>query len=338
MRLEILYKYGGFYIDADSICIEPIDVFFWDKTAFATFENEDVRKGLIANGNMGFIPKHPLCRDLMNWILSEKSTIPIRDYRAWYSVGPNLLTRFLISGKYPDFTVFPSYMFLPVHFEGKPYLGHRKVYAHQLWGSNYQLYNSLDFSKIKLPDFLKTPDKFVSLIIVSCENTAESNIRECLESIKSQRGHFGIEVIWIHSGPSIEPLLESFQKTSRFIHLVYHRIFEKKDENFEIGRKLANSSLIFIMNPNDIMLPHRIQTQMDFLDKNPEINICGSNVQVFEIKNGKKNFIGESKKMEFENDETLINNPTICFRKDYLLKNEKIHILEDSLLLHRKFS
>ena len=55
---EILYKYGGIYIDADSICIEPIDNLLNKYKAFATYENELTRKGLVANGNMGFLKEH----------------------------------------------------------------------------------------------------------------------------------------------------------------------------------------------------------------------------------------------------------------------------------------
>ena len=55
IRLELLYKYGGVFLDADSLCIEPIDDLM--DTNFLIYENEKVRKGLIANGIMGFTPK-----------------------------------------------------------------------------------------------------------------------------------------------------------------------------------------------------------------------------------------------------------------------------------------
>ena len=133
MRWELLYKFGGIFVDADSICIEPIDDYFLSKPAFASYENESVRKGLVATGTMGFPPHHPLCRDVIDWILSDESTSVIKNMKAWLSVGPGILTKFLNTGKYTDFAVFPSHVFLPVHFEGKPYIGHKKVYAHQFW-------------------------------------------------------------------------------------------------------------------------------------------------------------------------------------------------------------
>jgi GT2 family glycosyltransferase len=357
MRLEILWKYGGIYLDADSICIEPLDDSLLEKPAFATFENENARKGLVANGNMGFVPKHPLCRDLMDWILSDESTEPISNLRAWASLGPALLTRFLNSGKYSDFCVFPSHLFLPVHFTGSSYDGHRKVYAHQLWGSNYNLYDasfvSLSDSYLnKIPECLKPPDKTVSLLITSY-NTRASYISECLESIKSQRGNFNIELIWINDGSSLEnseyleKLLEDFERTSRFTKVVYHKFTKNHGPAYcsSIGVLLCNNELIFRMDSDDIMYPDRIQKQLRFMEENPEIMICGGNVSLFHVNNGKKEIIRntnhlvkvtKSKFLE-EKSVSFTTHPTLCFRKtaclivgNYDLSNRNLrNIMED---------
>ena len=68
LRLEILYQYGGIYIDADSICIEPIDDLLMNTKAFASYEHEEIRTGLISNGTIGFPPKHPLLKKALDWI------------------------------------------------------------------------------------------------------------------------------------------------------------------------------------------------------------------------------------------------------------------------------
>jgi len=236
MRLEILSKYGGVFIDADSICIEPIgELFerFADKSGFATFENETSRKGLIANGNLAIQPSHPLLTDMLDWILSPASDIPIRTLRSWGSVGPALLTRFLETGNYPGFTVLPSYYFLPIHFTGAKYTGHRKVYAHQLWGSNYAAYNK--GLVIELPEDLLIPSKNITLIIdLNQTNPSSQNIpypiKKMIETIKSQCGLYIINIIFILDDPIIyeryyRDLLTDFKRTSRFIHI---RIMSKK--------------------------------------------------------------------------------------------------------------
>ena len=92
MRLEILYKYGGIYLDADSICIEPLGDYFLKNKAFATYENEIKRGDLVANGNMGFVPNYSLCDDAINYILDEQNLNYILTNPPWVALGPGLLT------------------------------------------------------------------------------------------------------------------------------------------------------------------------------------------------------------------------------------------------------
>ena len=68
MRWEILKKMGGFFIDADSICLNPFDKQILSKDAFAGYENELLRPGLIATGTMGFPPEHIIPEKAVEWI------------------------------------------------------------------------------------------------------------------------------------------------------------------------------------------------------------------------------------------------------------------------------
>lgn len=286
MRWEILYRYGGIFLDADSICIEPFDDVFLSKTAFAGFENETVRKGLVATGTMGFVPNYPLCRAAVDWILRNDTSPETTNRRAWFTVGPGLLTRLLDTGIYKDFSVFPSYSFLPFHFTGNKYHGHKKVYAYQEWGStkqNYEQMNSID-----LPDELNEPKEWVS-VLVSSYNTKHSYISECLESIKSQNGHFGIELVWINDGSNdlntrlLELELDKFKNSTRFTKVVYKKMEENKGISFCLknGIELCSNEYIVKMDSDDIMFPDRIMVQLTFMKANPNCVMCGSNIQFF---------------------------------------------------------
>lgn len=68
IRWELLWRYGGVFLDADSICIEPIDDVLMKCIAFAGYENEEARQQLVATGTMGFLVNHPLCRGAIEWI------------------------------------------------------------------------------------------------------------------------------------------------------------------------------------------------------------------------------------------------------------------------------
>lgn len=352
IRWEILYQYGGYFVDADSICIEPFDDFFEGKTAFATFENENVRAGLVANGTMGFIPNHPLCSDIIQWIISDESDELIKNTRAWYSVGPALLTKMLETGKYPDFSIYPSYCFLPIHFteeNGQGYDGHKKVYAYQEWGSAKQNYDAMN--SVVLPKELCEPDEWVSVLVTSY-NTNNAYVKECLESIKCQKGYFGIELVWINDGSTdenttiLEELLRRFEKSARFICVTYKKnesnIGTAKSSN--IGLSLCTNEIIFRMDSDDIMLPDRIKTQLLFMHENPNIIVCGANIRLFTTaesnKNTKKIVVSETKHPNMvtwrhlcENKYSwFMNNPTLCYRKSAIAKIGNYRTNDDRIL------
>jgi len=338
MRWEILWRYGGFFFDADSVCIEPLDAFFEGKRAFATYESESIRKGLVATGTLGFIPGDPLCRDIIDWILSDKSEEPIRELRAWGSVGPGLLTQFLNTGNYPYFTVYPSYTFLPIHFTGLSYRGHRKVYGHQLWGTGKELYGNHENSLIEpiIPCELGPPNVWVSVFITSY-NTRRSYIHECLDSIRNQTGHFGIELVWVNDGSTPEYTAElkdeltRFTQNSRFTRVIYESYEENRGMTHanNVAIDLATSELLFKMDSDDLMLPDRIEKQMRFMEENPECVACGSQARLF------MNHVEDSTKKAFlsatnhperitwdefyrTKPEWFVNHPTACFRKSAL--------------------
>jgi len=338
MRWEILYRYGGYFVDADSICIHPFDDYFEGAgtVAFATFENETARTGLVATGTMGFVPGYPLCGDIIDWIVSPDAVDLLVRYRAWGSVGPHALTRFLNTGKYRDFSVFPSHCFLPIHFTGVFYEGHKKVYAYQAWGNTNDLYDTIH--EIDLPAQLKEPPFWVSVLIPSY-NTPAHYLKECLESILLQKGYFGIELVCINDGSTpeytaiLEEALYQFQKKSRFCRLIYSKeeVNRGVAHSLKIGVEKCNHELIFRMDADDLMLPERIQTQILFMRDHPDCVVCGTNVQLFQnhdlLNKTNKTLLSSTAHPERLEWKTFLetqpawfmNHPTLCFRKSAVL-------------------
>ena len=353
IRWELLWKYGGVFLDADSICIEPIDDVLLKCKAFAGYENEQVRQGLVATGTMGFPPNHPLCREAIDWILLNPVSQRETGQRAWYNVGPGLLTRLLQSNKYPEFKVFPSHYFLPFHYTGLKYGGHEKVYAYQEWGSTKQNYEIMN--QIELPDELREPKEWVSILIPSY-NTKTIYIKECLDSIRAQVGNFGMEIVWINDGSTdmnstlLEKMLQRFEETSRFVKVVY-----RKRENSGVckslhyGLELCTNEIVFRMDSDDIMFPERIQKQLDFMKKVKMVNCCGSNVQFFTT-DGLGENTQHSQWITWDNykenkSHWIMNHPTLCFRKSAVLSvgsynietNSAFEDLELELRLLKKY-
>ena len=325
IRLEILYKFGGIYIDADSICIQPFDSFFLEQSAFASFENENIRGNLVATGTMGFIPNHKLCYDIIDWVASPDSTDIISKYKAWYSVGPACLTRFLDTGDYPDFMVFPSYFFLPHHFTGIKYTGHKKVYAHQEWCNTDNKYESIN--NAVLPYDMTEPDVWIS-ILVSSFNTNETYIQECLLSIREQRGHFGIELVWVNDGSNdinsiiLKRELSKFKQSTRFCKLIHIKNTKNKGLSYSLnkGLLLCTNELIFRMDSDDVMYPNRIEKQLEFMNNNMDCMICGTNMRM----------LNENKQLG-----TTTNHPNIIILEDYI-ENPRHWFMNHPTLCYRK--
>jgi cellulose synthase/poly-beta-1,6-N-acetylglucosamine synthase-like glycosyltransferase len=205
------------------------------------------------------------------------------------------------------------------------------VYAYQEWGTAKQNYDTMN--DVVLPKELLAPAEWVSVLITSY-NTNPFYIKECLESIKCQHGYFGIELVWINDGSTdentreLESLLEYFKRTSRFTRVLYKKnernIGTAKSSN--IGLDLCTNNIIFKMDSDDIMLIDRMKKQIDFMKKNPNVVLCGTNVQLF------KNYADDKKQKYFMNETKhpnimtwkdlrdnkytwYMNNPTLCYRK-----------------------
>jgi len=133
LRYELLYDIGGFFIDADAECVNSLDDLLLNNEAFCCWENEKVRRGLMANGYLASVPK---C-ELMGHLINEISNLKNMNYQpleTWAITGPLLLTNVAYKHRYP-ITVYPSWYFIPKHYTGIEYSGENKIYAKQYWGT-----------------------------------------------------------------------------------------------------------------------------------------------------------------------------------------------------------
>jgi hypothetical protein len=93
MRYEILYEHGGVYVDADSVCVRPLDDWLPTLRMFAVWESEQHRPGWIANGFIGVTPRHPVLSSLVQ--VTAGMDVPMRRRTPWRSVGPFLFKKLL---------------------------------------------------------------------------------------------------------------------------------------------------------------------------------------------------------------------------------------------------
>jgi mannosyltransferase OCH1-like enzyme len=140
MRWEIVYEQGGFVVDADSICVRPLDDSLLDCDAFTCWESEIARPGLLAAGYFASCPNNPFVGQIILDIHNEETVV---DKMAWETVGPQRLTDSFRKYQYHGLRILPSHYFIPDHFSGVSYDGPGPVYAYQLWGSTMELYDRI---------------------------------------------------------------------------------------------------------------------------------------------------------------------------------------------------
>ncbi len=352
MRWEILYKYGGIYIDADSFCIEKIDDELLKK-GFAGWENEIKRPGLIAVGTMGFTQNHSIPKKAVEFIKNNEVSYAKTGRMAWQNTGPVLLTN--IYNENPDnrkvFNILNSYTFLPHHFTGQEYNGHGKIYAFQQWGSTRNTYDVLNNTTV--PEIYMPPPATNSVsILISSYNTKSLYIKECLESIKHQIGWFHIELVWINDGSDalntriLKELLNHFEKTTRFTKVVYYENETNKGIGYSlnIGINLCNNELIIKMDSDDIMIENRIIKQVEFMLNNPTIQICGCQISMFRENMNNVSGITTHKSITLDSFKEnpvhwIVNHPTLCYRKSAILNvgnyDKRFNKMEDFELMLR---
>lgn len=106
LRLEILARFGGVYLDTDVRPVRPLDE-FCDVPAWAARE----RREIITNCAMGFPPNHPAMWRAVDLI--DESFFRYR--RVVDQAGPTLLRR--VFPQYPDVVLYPPHYFQPSVWE-----------------------------------------------------------------------------------------------------------------------------------------------------------------------------------------------------------------------------
>lgn len=373
IRWAILKVYGGVFCDADSICVAPIDdaLMSVKEGAFAGYENERVRgagwspqypeihshkHALIALGCVGFPPKHPLVIAANRWIVENPVSVAVVGQRAWYSVGPGLITRLFYNSENVGtdicaLKVFPSHYFLPMHYGGANYYGHGKVYAYQEWGSTKRSYETMN--NVELPGELREPRDAYTVLMPSY-NTKAMYLRDCMESIKSQHGHFWIDVVCVDDGSDVlhksilKRMLKELEASSRWIRVHYYENDTNKGITHTLAKGLTKcpNELVFRMDTDDIMHPTRMVRQIEYMRENPDAMLCGTQVHMFDTNTGRISGTTSHPKVISWGDflrrpsHWIANHPTYCFRRDAIMEiggyNTNIHsVCEDFDLLLR---
>ncbi len=118
-RAEILLREGGAYVDADSICLRPLDgAAFLQAGFFATVEPTPLAEDLITNAFMGARAGHPVLERYAVALTGVGDPRP-----QWRHTGPVQLTAAVRGGAEPDVRILPAWTFLTQTLRGEPVNG-----------------------------------------------------------------------------------------------------------------------------------------------------------------------------------------------------------------------
>jgi len=134
LRYEILHRVGGFYADADSECIRPLDDELLANDCFGCWESERHCPGMVSIGCLGATPG----TRLFDAVIAHLGRQEITSAPAWKQTGPVMFNAVLGEIEDPALTIYPSHFFIPRHYRDLPedaYAGDGPVYARQYWCS-----------------------------------------------------------------------------------------------------------------------------------------------------------------------------------------------------------
>lgn len=143
-RIEILQRFGGVYIDADTERTDSLEGAPFLAADFFSVEANKARgvpQGVtrVANGVVGTIPDHPIIRAY----IAEIGRLPANSGAlepAWKTIGGTLFTRLIGEHRTPATMILEPHTFYPFDSSGNPSRTSGKSYARHLWGSTHGLY------------------------------------------------------------------------------------------------------------------------------------------------------------------------------------------------------
>jgi ubiquinone/menaquinone biosynthesis C-methylase UbiE len=132
-RFEILYNYGGVYLDCDFECLRNIEDLISGLEGFTASEDP----GIFSMGIMGAVPEHEVFKALIDGL--EESINLYRNHPLNYQAGPVYATRKIKA--YPYFKMFESKLFYPYSYREKNRKGETfsEAYAVHHWANSGNL-------------------------------------------------------------------------------------------------------------------------------------------------------------------------------------------------------
>lgn len=137
-----------------------------------------------------------------------------------------------------------------------------------------------------------------------------------------------VEIILVDDGSTdlSKHKCQAYEKMHEHIHFFGFRKNKGMTRCLNFGVKKAKGKYIARLNQDDIMTPHRLQKQVDFLENHPDYVIVGGAIQLFTELKPRYDVIKFPKTDTQIRDQWLYlspySDPTVMYRKDIWMKTE----------------
>ena len=174
----------------------------------------------------------------------------------------------------------------------------------------------VEFIPLAGKQIMKNGNDIFKISVVMSAYNAEKFIKEAIDSILSQTfPDFEFIIINDTSTDSTGSIIESYRDPR--ILLINNEKNMGLTKSLNIGLNKARGTYIVRMDADDISFPQRFQKQFDFMEQNPDVDVCGSWYEFFGGKTGIVKHPLSSEKIKatlfFYN---CIAHPTVMIRKE----------------------
>jgi glycosyltransferase involved in cell wall biosynthesis len=165
--------------------------------------------------------------------------------------------------------------------------------------------------------------KYPEVTVLMPVYNGEKYLRESIESILNQTFK-DFEFLIINDGSTDGSVLivEEYKVKDPRIRLVHNKVNMNIIPTLNRGIELAHGKYIARMDCDDIALPKRLEKQVKFMEKNQNVDICGSWIRMFDKADSVVEYPENHEEIKcallFYN---ALAHPTIIMRKSFLDKN-----------------
>lgn len=117
LRYEILYKFGGVYIDVDMVLLKSLDILHHTYEFYTGLEAND-NEAILGNAIIASIPGHPILKDCIEMVKHHR-TGDLHDWNVVHRTGPRHFEKSFFSeamDRGDRIIAFPKSFFFPISF------------------------------------------------------------------------------------------------------------------------------------------------------------------------------------------------------------------------------